>query len=184
MKNKLLFAAAVSVFALFLGVSYLLYGNLSREAPNGLGVSEGEAAESKTAATDFIVLDSGGKEVRLSDMKGKPTVVNFWATWCPPCRSEMPHFQEAYESLGDSVNFMMIDLGETQQTARQYADGEGFTFPVYYDVTGDASGKYNISAIPTSIFIDAEGNITDTVIGAMNAGTLRRNIDKAEKRNR
>jgi thiol-disulfide isomerase/thioredoxin len=181
MKNKLVFTAAVSVFVLFMAVSYFSYGNLSsRDARNAFGASEGRAAESKTAAADFTVLDSNGKEVKLSDMRGKPTVVNFWATWCPPCRSEMPHFQDAYESLGEKVNFMMIDLlggGETQQKARQYADSEGFSFPIYYDATGEASGKYNISAIPTSIFIDADGNITETVIGAMNAATLRKNLD-------
>jgi thiol-disulfide isomerase/thioredoxin len=184
MKRKSVFAAAVSAFVLFMGVSYFSYDNLSRDERNGFGASEGQAAESKGAAADFTVLDSNGKEVKLSDMRGKPTVVNFWATWCPPCRSEMPHFQDAYESLGDKVNFMMIDLlggGETRQKARQYADSEGFSFPIYYDATGEASRKYNVSAIPTSIFIDADGSITETVIGAMNAATLRKNLDKAGK---
>ncbi|MDR2779664.1 MAG: TlpA family protein disulfide reductase [Synergistaceae bacterium] len=184
MKNKLIFAAAVTAFVLFMGMSYFSYDKLSRKEENGFGAKEIQTAESKIAAADFTVLDSNGKEVKLSDMRGKPTVVNFWATWCPPCRSEMPHFQKAYESLGEKVNFMMIDLlagGETRQKARQYAGGEGFSFPIYYDATGEASGKYNVSAIPTSIFIDANGSVTETVIGAMNASTLMRNIDKAGK---
>jgi thiol-disulfide isomerase/thioredoxin len=183
-KNKLVFAAAVSAFVLLMGISYFLYGSLSRREQKGFGASESQAAESKIAAVDFTVLDSNGKEIKLSDMRGKPTVINFWATWCPPCRSEMPHFQDAYESLGDEVNFMMIDLlagGETRQKARQYADSEGFSFPIYYDATGEASGKYNVSAIPTSIFVDADGSIIETVIGAMNAATLRKNLDKAVK---
>jgi thiol-disulfide isomerase/thioredoxin len=181
MKKKLILASATLAFALFLGISYISYGALSRGETGGLGA--GEATESAVkAAPDFTVLDSNGKEVKLSDMRGKPTVVNFWATWCPPCRSEMPHFQDAYESLGESVNFMMVDLpagGETMQKARQYADDEGFSFPIYFDADGDASGKYNVAAIPTSIFINADGNVTETVIGAMNAATLRKNLDKA-----
>jgi thiol-disulfide isomerase/thioredoxin len=175
MKKKFVLVAAVLAFVLFIGASYFSYGLLSE------GASAGVKTAKKTAA-DFAVLDSGGNSVRLSDLRGKPTVVNFWATWCPPCRSEMPHFQTAYDEMKNEVNFMIIDLlggGETRDKAEQYLKEQGFSFPVYYDTTGEASGTYEVSAIPTSLFIDAAGNLTGQSVGAMDLATLKSGIDSA-----
>jgi thiol-disulfide isomerase/thioredoxin len=175
MKKKIALAVAVSVFVLFIGASYFSYGLLSE------GTSTGVSAAQKPAA-DFAVRDSDGNSVRLSDLRGKPTVVNFWATWCPPCRSEMPHFQTVYEEMKDEVNFMMIDLvggGETQAKAEDYLKEQGFSFPVYYDTTGEAASTYDVAAIPTSLFIDASGNLTGQSVGAMNLANLRSGIYSA-----
>ncbi|MDR1579275.1 MAG: TlpA family protein disulfide reductase [Synergistaceae bacterium] len=175
MKKKFVLAAAVLAFVLFIGASYFSYGLLSEGASAGVSTA-------KKPAADFTVRDSGGNSVRLSDLRGKPTVVNFWATWCPPCRSEMPHFQAVYEEMKGEVNFMMIDLvggGETQDKAEDYLRQRNFSFPVYYDTTGEASGTYGVNAIPTSLFIDASGNITGQTVGAMDLATLKSGINSA-----
>lgn len=175
MKKKIVLVVAVLAFVLFIGASYFSYNVLSE------GASAGVKAAKKTAA-DFAVQDSGGNSVRLSDLRGKPTVVNFWATWCPPCRSEMPHFQAAYEEMKGEVNFMMIDLvggGETRDKAEDYLSKQGFSFPVYYDTTGEASQTYEVTAIPTSLFIDAAGNLTGQSVGAMDLDDLKSGINSA-----
>jgi thiol-disulfide isomerase/thioredoxin len=175
MKKTVILVVSALAFALFIGASYFSYSLLSK------GASAGVMTSNKPAG-DFTVRDSGGNNVRLSDLRGKPTVVNFWATWCPPCRSEMPHFQTVYEEMKDEVNFMMIDLvggGETQDTAEEYIKSQGFSFPVYYDATGEAAGTYEITAIPTSLFVDAAGNLTGQTVGAMDMADLRSGIDSA-----
>ena len=177
MKKKLIFVIALTAFALFLGISYFGYGALSRGASAGV-------VKARTKAPDFTVLDSNNNKVKLSDMKGKPVVVNFWASWCPPCRAEMPHFEEAFRETGTEVQFMMIDLvggGETKDKAKKFVRGEGFTFPIFFDTTGEAARQYDVSAIPTSVFVDAEGNIAGMSTGMLDKKSLMEGIKLASE---
>jgi len=181
MKKKIALLTAATVFALFLAGSSYIYGLITAEDESE---SAAEAAGGRKPAPDFTVKDSNGKDIKLSDMRGKPTVVNFWASWCPPCRSEMPHFNKVYKEIGNEVNFMMIDLpggGETQKVSEKFLKDQGLSFPVYYDTTGEASSEYDVNAIPTSIFIDKDGNIASTYTGAMSLETLRKGIETARQ---
>lgn len=121
-------------------------------------------------APDFTVTDKDGNEVSLSSLLGKPVVLNFWASWCPPCKSEMPDFNEVYEEMGEDITFIMVDMTdgirETVKSASAFIEEEGFSFPVYYDTKGEASSTYGVYSLPTTYFIDAEGNI---VTGAQQA---------------
>ncbi len=89
------------------------------------------------SAPDFVVYAADGTEHRLSDYRGRPVVLNFWASWCPPCRNEMPHFDRVYQEVKDDVMFMMVDLVDSRQEkqidGQRYIDGEGFIFPVFFD---------------------------------------------------
>jgi len=141
------------------------------------GEPETTAAASPMAVPDFTVYDKNSEPVKLSDFLGKPVVLNFWASWCGPCKSEMPAFQKVYEELGTDVHFVMVNVGEHMDAANEFLASTDYTFPVYYDVNNDASYAYQISSIPTTFFIDAEGNLVTYQIGAMPESTLRASID-------
>ena len=179
-KKTLLFLI-IALIVLILGAS-LLYNSMkdSTEADMDTATSE-DASESRTPAPDFTVYSMDGDKVSFSDFKGKPVVINFWASWCGPCQSEMPHFEEAYKKYGDDIHFLMINLTdgmrETPDTVMGFLDYFGYTFPVYYDMGYDASDAYGISPIPTTFFIDKNGNIASSQIGALSASALERNIE-------
>ena len=132
-------------------------------------------------APDFTVTDADGKEIDLFSLLGKPAVLNFWNSNCPPCMMEMPDFQEAYEELGDEITFIMIDtvgaMGETKESGQKYVEEEGFTFPVYYDTSQDAIYTYGITGFPTTFFISKEGYLIAGASGMIDKDTLMRGID-------
>ena len=177
MKKKLGFVIALLAFALFLGISYFGYGALSQGASAGV-------VRARTKAPDFTVLDSNGNNVKLSDMKGRPVVINFWASWCPPCRAEMPDFEEVFREMGTEVRFMMVNLtggGETRDKADQFVENNGFTFPIFYDMTGEADRQYEVRAIPTTIFVDADGNLAGTATGMLDKNSLMEGLKLAKE---
>ena len=138
-------------------------------------------APEKIMAPDFTVQDAEGNMVSLSDFQGKPVVLNFWASWCGPCKSEMPDFAEAYEELGDDIHFLMVNLTdgsrETLEAAQDYISQQGYTFPTYYDTELSAAIAYGVMSIPTTYFIDAEGYAIAQAMGAINSETLQTGID-------
>lgn len=132
------------------------------------------------AAPDFTVYDADGNPHKLSDLKGKPVVLNFWASWCPPCKAEMPEFDETCKELAGKVEFMMVNLTdgatETVESARNFIHMMEYSFPVYYDTDIDAASKYGITSIPTTFFIDADGNLVAHATGAIDKALLMRGI--------
>ena len=127
-------------------------------------------------APDFIVFDANGNPVRLSDMRGKPVVLNFWASWCPPCKAEMPDFDKVSRELDGEVVFMMVNIWDTQAAAEAIIDSMGYTFPVYFDLLEDAVGKYGIESIPQTYFIDKWGGLAAYGVGALSEADLRYGI--------
>ena len=118
--------------------------------------------------------------MQLSDFFGKPIVLNFWASWCGPCKMEMPDFEAKYLELGDKVQFLMVNMtagSETQESAQEFIDAEGFTFPVFFDLDSDAAYTYGASSLPTTYFIDADGYVVAQAVGAIDADTLQQGID-------
>ncbi|MBO7184364.1 MAG: TlpA family protein disulfide reductase [Oscillospiraceae bacterium] len=176
MKNKKKILIAVLVLALLLAGAYVLYNQFIG------GAAGGQLTEQdRVFAPDFLVYDKDGTEVRLSDYHGEPMVVNFWASWCGPCQSEMPDFQQLYMRWDDQVQFLMINLTdgeqETLSKASQFVREKGYTFPVFFDILSEAANAYQVYSIPTTIFIDAEGYIVATYTGAISAETLQQGID-------
>lgn len=135
----------------------------------------------KNNAPNFTVLDKDGNRIGLSDKFGKPIVINFWATWCPPCKQELPDFDKLYREYGNKVTFMMVNLTDgkrdTVDGTKNFVSKNGYTFPVYFDTAYEGLGAYNVSSIPQTTFIDKNGNIYTTRIGAMNEATLRSYIN-------
>ena len=104
-------------------------------------------------------------------------MINFWATWCPPCRSELPAFESLYAEYGDRIDFMMVNLtdGErdTVSVVQDFVAEQGYTFPVYFDTEFSAADAYQIYSIPVTVFVRADGTIAAQQIGAMQESNLR-----------
>ena len=173
----------ILVLVIVLGGAAIAYRTLGARAGEQVAQESGSGEDaSPVAAPDFTVYDADGNEVTLSSLLGKPAVLNFWASTCPPCRGEMPHFQAAYEELGEDVTFIMIDgvgsmNGETQEAGETYIQEEGYTFPVYFDTEQNAVYTYGISAFPTTYFIDADGNLVARGMGQLSEEALQQGLD-------
>lgn len=113
-------------------------------------------------APNFVLSDLNGNTVQLNDLQGKPVILNFWATWCPPCRVEMPELETAYQKYADQgLVILALDQAETAETVRNYFYEEmGLTFTPLLDENGSVSALYSVYNFPTSFFVNAEGQIT------------------------
>lgn len=146
------------------------------------GTSVPETTAPQTfAAPDFTVYDIDGNSHRLSDFQGKPVILNFWASWCGPCKAEMPDFEEAYKVHGKDIHFLMVNLtdgtGETVESASSFIASQGYTFPVYYDTAHSGANTYGIASIPTTFFIDKDGNLVTYGQGMLSADLLAKGIE-------
>lgn len=143
--------------------------------------NEEEEETKPMPAPDFKVYDKEGNEVTLSSLKGKPVVLNFWASWCGPCKIEMKDFQKAYSNYKDDIHFAMVNLTdghrETVKTASKYIEDAGFTFPVYFDTDIDAANTYRVYSVPSTYFINSDGELVAYVNGLIQAETLQKGID-------
>lgn len=143
--------------------------------------STGESEKDKTPAVDFTMYDINGNAVKLSDYYGKPIIMNFWASWCGPCKSEMPDFDKAYQTYGKDIHFLMVNLTdgyqETVESASEFISQSGYQFPVYFDSDTEGAYTYGIYSIPTTFFIDKDGNMAAYAQGAINMETLQSGID-------
>ncbi len=119
-------------------------------------------------AIDFTLKDLDGNKISLSDFKGKNVYVNFFATWCPPCRAEMPDIEKMYQKYRDKdFVFLAVDLGEDRAAVKDFFESYGLNFNVVLDQEQTVAQNYNITSIPVSIFIDKQGNIAAKKVGIL-----------------
>lgn len=131
------------------------------------GCAGGGGPQVGKAAPEFKLATLDGKTVSLRDFRGSPVMLNFWASWCPPCRYEMPFFQQIWEEWhGKGLVILAVNIGESAATAKKFMGDSGFTFPVLLDTSQDVALNYNIRSIPTTFFLDESGVIRDMKIGA------------------
>ncbi len=118
-------------------------------------------------APDFTLADPDGKSISLTDYRGKPVVINFWATWCPSCVAEMPYLQQMYnQQSSKGLTFFAVNIQENPAKVRDFFSKYALSLPVLFDFTGNTSSKYGVSSIPSTFFIDGNGVIIRKVVGA------------------
>jgi DsbE subfamily thiol:disulfide oxidoreductase len=126
----------------------------------------------RTEPNDFTLPLLNGETITLSSLKGKVVVLNFWATWCPPCREEMPSMETLYKRYKDmGLEMLAVNLRENNNTVRQFIQRHGYTFPVPLDQHGRVGSVYGVEAIPTTYIIDREGKITGRIVGSIHWDT-------------
>ena len=131
-------------------------------------------------APDFQLLDLDQEPVSLSGLRGKPVVLNFWATWCPPCVDEMPYLQEIYDEYSsEGLMLLAIDVGESQSQVEEFLQRNNLSLPVLLDTEGVVVHQYTVITIPTTYFIDGDGIIQSKRIGAfMRKGEIEKELGK------
>lgn len=131
---------------------------------------------------DFVMYDLDGNPVSLSSFAGKPIIVNFWATWCGPCKNEMPYFQNMYEKYGDQVAFVMVNATDgsrdTVEKVKAFVTDNGYTFPVYCDTNLEGIATYGVYAFPSTLIINADGSLYTGHVGALTQSQLESTIQK------
>ncbi len=173
-RNKLTTALLLlAMYLLLQRMGYLL------SAP---AISPGEARERPPFSVDFTLPDLDGKSVRLSDLRGRVILINFWATWCPPCRAEMPSMNDVYKDYRNKGFEILAIAGDVEgkRIVAPFVRKYGFTFPVLLDPRNDVGARLGVRGIPTSYLLDKKGRSAGVEVGAKNWNrkSVRRLLDK------
>lgn len=154
-------------------------------APEETSDQSEEEDSSLDPALDFSFTDREGNTCKLSDYHGKPIIINFWATWCPPCRAELPYLDAAFAQYGDQIQFFLMDLvdgyTETEEFTQDFVEQNGYSFPLYFDSKAEGVAAYGITAIPYTVAIGSDGKIVATHLGSMTEDDLQSIIDAVLK---
>ena len=201
MKTKSIIGTTVSVLIIAIMLIVLVKNNFVAEEypsgmiedqPNKLVDTESELSsrdvniglENNQLAPDFELQSLSGEKIRLSDYRGKKVFLNFWASWCGPCKVEMPYMENYYKKHKDLENVEMIAVNMTKselntKKVQAFVDAHALTFPVLLDSNGDIERLYKVIGLPTTYLIDEDGIIVDGFAGAVkNAKEIEKMIDK------
>lgn len=175
MSNRRLLPLSL-VILIVVGFIVLLWTGLAKkEPPTG---ASGAAQINRPAADFTLPLFSGGN-ITLSSLKGKPVVLNFWASWCPPCREEALTLEETWQVYQDrDVTFIGIDIQDREADARAYIEEFGITYPNGPDIGGKITINYGVAGIPVTFFVNREGRIVSRWVGAISEGLLKARIEE------
>lgn len=137
-------------------------------------------------APDFELENLAGEKVKLSDYKGKKVILNFWATWCPPCRVEMPYMQNYYEEYKDlanveilAVNMTKIERGDKLENIKEFVNDNELTFPILLDKDGEIMDLYRVRAYPTTYILNTEGMVTDRIVSSLDEKMMKELVDNS-----
>jgi cytochrome c biogenesis protein CcmG/thiol:disulfide interchange protein DsbE len=179
-------SSLVALTVLFYGVTFPWLksslrsdGLVSSELGFAVDKDHGNMGGRVEMAPDFhlplLVPYNGQIELRLSDLRGRPVLVNFWASWCPPCREEMPAFQRVWKKYsGEGLMIVGVALQDTEDAATAFVHQVGVTYPVGMDMEGDSARGYNVTALPMTFFLDRDGNVASAWTGTLSEEELER----------
>ena len=176
-KRLLLLIAGFVLLLVAAAMGYTALSQRGNLSPTGDG-SGSQEESTPIPAPDFQMETGDGTAVTLLEtLDGRPAVINFWASTCGPCKTEMPDFQTAFTSYGEDVQFLMVNVGdamsgETREKAEAYLEEEGYTFPVYYDVEYSGVTAYGLRGFPSTFFLDEVGNVTAYAGGMLTQSML------------
>jgi len=179
----------VAAFVLLLIGASVLYNNLAKEykpeanlqaVPDSAETEQIPAEQESAKVIDFTMENMAGEEITLYSLVGKPLVLNFWASWCGPCKMELPDFQDAYEKYDGEVEFVLVNMTdgmqETKEKAMKFIETEGYTLPFYFDIHQEAAYAYGVYALPTTYFVDENGTVIAGAQGMLDAKSLEKGI--------
>jgi len=167
-------------------VAFLLLAACTASDPSTSVLDDGQSGFSLQPADDGVEVDSDadtapnqlvlnyfdGTSGTLDDLRGKPTVVNFFASWCAPCRAELPHFETTFQEFGTEVNFLGVATNDDRANANELIDDTGISFPVADDPNQELFFALDGFSMPTTVFINADGTVASTRVGVILAGEL------------
>ncbi len=170
------------IVTLLLGLAWI---NLSRVPVDASLLDQSiQAPKTGFLAPDFTLTSTDGETFTLSELRGTPVILNFWATWCPPCRAEMPAFEEVWQRYGrGDVLILGVNQGESATAVEGFARGYIQTsFPLLLDRRTEVGAIYGVRALPTTVFVDREGRIQDVKVGGpLDLATILDGVRKASK---
>ncbi|MFC5701513.1 peroxiredoxin family protein [Cohnella faecalis] len=176
-----------SVLVLAAGLIFLvLFQSLSDNRTKASRAQSAPAREAEEApeigylAPSFSLAGIDGSLYKWRQFRGKPVVLNFWASWCGPCKDEAPSFVKLHDTYKKELTIIAINLtaADSEKSAREFADEYGFSFPVLLDKDGSVAKRYKIRPIPSTFFIDKDGYIVDGVLGSLGAEDLKIRAEK------
>jgi peroxiredoxin len=155
-------------------------GTANSQSVTVTATARGAAPRVGQPAPDFELQLIDGTSVRLSDYRGRPVWINFWASWCPPCRAENPDIEAVYNAHKNTDGLVLLApaIGEGRSSVAAYMERADLAYPVGTDSDTQIAANYRVLGIPTHIFIDAEGTVQEIRVGAMSEKTMRKNIAK------
>lgn len=160
-----------------LGGAWIAYSRAPEAATNEGGELT-EAPFPGYLAPSFTLSTIQGEEISLSDLRGRPVVLNFWATWCPPCRVETPYFQAASTKYNGLVTVLGIDQGEPLSVVTDFANLMSLSYPLLLDSDNSVNRQYQVTALPTTVFVDADGLVREVHSGIINQAVLEDRIER------
>ncbi|HHY71670.1 MAG TPA: thiol-disulfide oxidoreductase ResA [Bacillus bacterium] len=170
MKNKRLAVRTIILLVLVGALAYTLYSNFFTEK-QVVGIGD--------QAPNFVLTDLNGNEVEFADYRGKGVFLNFWATWCKPCETEMPYMENQYNTYKDQgVEVLAVNVGESELSVRNFVERKGLTFPVVIDKKLEVFEAYGVDPLPTSFLINKDGEIIDIIIGTLKEETIRNHMER------
>lgn len=172
MRKKRRLALRTSILIILLAaIIYTLYANLTKEDRKIAAVGQ--------EAPDFILKDIEGKEYRLSDYRGRGVFLNFWGTWCEPCKTEMPYMDNQYQKYkNQGIEIIAVNVGETDLAIETFAQQYDLSFPIVVDKDGEVQKAYGIYPLPATFLISPEGKIVDYIEQSLTEDMIKNYLER------
>jgi peroxiredoxin len=174
---KKVIAAVVLITLLTVAIVQAMDKKTEPENTSQATTANNEGLKIGAKAPDFEMKTLSGETVKLSSLKGKKVMLNFWATWCPPCKAEMPEMEQFYKEAGKDVVILAVNI-DPQLDVKGFVDKNGITFPILLDEDDHVNETYQVLSIPTTYFINSNGLIQNKYTGAMNLESMKQFTSK------